>query len=186
MPIYELRRKVAVFRGFRPRNRAPRPRKPPGGSGVLLYTPWWEEIAKNVHLSSVGRNGGLQPGAELGRAPDIQGVHATRPVRPEGALPRPRELQGGSVLLRGPGTLLKALGLFWTLKFFALAQGSRPRVALAPSDRGPPRPGHGTSARPRWSEPRERMVLADPFRGGEGPPSPRSARVGRDFEFFTF
>ena len=60
-----------------------------------------------------------------------------------------------------------------------------PLVAPALSDRGSPRPGLGTSARPRWSEPRERMVLTDPLRGGEGPPSPRSALVGWDFEFFS-
>ena len=177
--------KVGVFRGFRPRNRAPRPRKPPGGSGVLLYTPWWEEIAKNVPLSSRGRKRGAQPAALLGWAPDIQGVRAARPVRPAGAMPRPRELQGASVICHRSWSSSHGPGPLADLEEFRLGQSSRPLVALALSDRGSPCPGLGTSARPRWSEPRERMVLTDPLRGGEGPPSPRSALVGWDFEFFS-
>ena len=174
------------FSGFStPESCSPTPKTPRRVRGPPIYPLVGRNRQKRTSIECREEEGGpasgsaglssRHPGSACHSASPTCGSSASASRAPErlGEVIRPWD----SCL--GPGTLQH-------FEKFRSAQSSMPRMALALPDRGPPYPGLGTSARPRWSEPRERMVLADPFRGGEGPPSPRSAQVGRDFDFFCF
>ena len=79
-------------------SRTPRFQLPPARAGSHTSPP--APVRDLCWRIFQGREGGdIQgPGSSWARHPDIQGVRATRPVRPAGALPRPRELQGASVI----------------------------------------------------------------------------------------